>query len=117
MLIFDKGNAAQSMILTLTEKSTLQLPTYRMACTHVTTKNEVLFELGTDYSAHLERYNEFTVDILTLFATQQRGQWNYICYENTTNVEVENGKMILNEDINFSYTGYNEQTNYTGYSG
>lgn len=117
MITLTKGNSAEKIILTLTEKSTLSNPTYRISFTNVTTKDVVTFQLGVDSSGYPVRFNEFTIDTNTNFSTQQRGQWQYVCYENISSIEVENGKMLLNEATEFNYTGYNEATSYKGYGG
>lgn len=117
MITLTQGQASESIFLTLKEKSTLDNPTYRLLCENTTTKETVEFELGTDLSDFKNRFNRFEVNTLLEFENQQPGQWNYTAIENTSNVIVEVGKLLLNKSTQFEFDTYNVSTSYKVYGG
>lgn len=117
MVILNKGETSENIVLTLTEKSTLTAPTYYLVCTNVSTKSVVTIDLGDDLSPYTTRYNEFNINPSVVFAGEQHGQWLYKAFEYLSDVEVENGKLLLKNSTDFNFTGYDEATTYSGYAG
>ena len=119
MLHLTKGNTADHIIVTFTERKTLATPTYRVTFTHVVLKDVVVLDLlpAADISIYPERFNEFIIDTSVVFAASTDGQWQYKVIELTTNIEIENGKMKLSKATDFSFTGYQPATTYKGYGG
>lgn len=117
MIVLTKGTASENIVLTLDEKKTLASPTYVIAFTNATTKDVISITLGTDLSAYKDRYNEFAIATLTAFVSAVAGQWTYIVTEQTSNVQVEVGRMLLNPATDFAFTGYQPATTYKGYAG
>lgn len=127
MLLLNRENTADRIVVTLTEKVTVTDPIYLFIFTHVTTKSKVSFTKvsGQDTSTAKERYNEFTVDTSVLFADENTGQWQYEVYQTddtdpdqstTGKVLLENGKMELRAETNpTTFTGYSTATTFTGY--
>lgn len=117
MVILNKGETSENIVLTLTEKSTLTAPTYYLVCTNVSTKSAITIDLGDDLSPYTTRYNEFNINPSVVFAGEQHGQWLYKAFEYLSDVEVENGKLLLKNSTDFNFTGYDEATTYSGYAG
>lgn len=119
MLHLKVGLSAQNIIVTLDEKRTLPAPIYRFTCTHVVTKEVVTFDINStaDLSTFKQRYNEFEINPSVLFLGATPGQWNYVVTELVSNLEMENGKLLLNKAVDFAFTGYSPATTYNGYGG
>lgn len=129
MLIITRG-ANSTLIMTLTEKSTLSNPYYLMRLINDTTRQEKLFLMAADLSSYTYRYNKFTVtesgtELLTSGTVELRptGFWTYEIYEqasssnltlNATGAMVEQGKVkVVGTDtiytehpITLSYKSY-----------
>lgn len=108
MLLINK-NANNTLILTLTEKSSIANPTYLFKFTNDLTRDSVIF-ISADLSAYTDRYNKFlitetsgtnnlTSGVITLNPT---GFWKYEIYEQASasnllvglsGAMVENGKL------------------------
>lgn len=127
MIVFTSGNTLQRFVVTLNEKKTLSSCYFLFVFTHVTTKqvvNWIVQDIG-DLSGNETRYNEFIMDVSTVFSGQKSGQWSYEVYEqvSSTNTVVtglnmlENGKMLLKADPSFGFAGYDVKTQYSGYGG
>jgi hypothetical protein len=119
MLHLTKGNTADHIIVTFSEKKTLPSPTYRVTFTHVVTKEVIAIDLipAADLSSYPERFNEYVINTATVFATGTDGQWQYDVIELTTDVLIENGKMKLAKATDFNFNGYEPATTYKGYGG
>ena len=117
MLILTQGATSENIILTLNEFKTLESPVYTFTAIHVVTKEVISFDLGTDLSAHTDRYNEFNINTSVVFLDATTGQWQYVVTEQASGAEVENGKLLLNKSTDFSFTGYEPATTYSGYAG
>lgn len=132
MLSLTKGQTSEKIIVTLTEKATLDEPYYLFIFVHTLTQNIVtkIFAPDDDESDYPSRYNKFDVNTSVLFpsATSPRGEWLYRAYEqesavntdpdNTTSL-VESGKLILNQaaaDV-YEVVEYNEQQTFKSYQG
>lgn len=123
MLLLNEGQT-KNIVVTLTEKTTLDDPYYLFVFTHLTTKEvvKIIKSSGDDLSDYPRRYNEFSIDA-TLFPSL--GQWLYQVYEqeSSTNedptglTEVENGKMNLLAANDFTYAKYEPSTTYKTYAG
>lgn len=116
------------MIFTLTENVSLNDPYYLFVFTHILTKQQVKFIKagGADESSYPERYNQFTINMATVFANAPIGQWNYTVYEqasatNTdeslTGAPLEYGKLIIDRTTPFTFIKYNSATTYAAYNG
>ena len=96
MVIVNK-NTNNTLILTLTEKSTLSSPNYLFEFTSEMSQDRVLF-IAEDLSTSPSRYNEFlitetsgTTDFTSGTITlSPRGQWSYRVFEqsSSTNLDV-----------------------------
>lgn len=119
MLHLTKGNTADHIIVTFSERKTLPAPTYRITFTHVVTKEVVIIDLtpAADISNFPKRFNEYVINTATVFLTATDGQWQYNVIELVSNVAIENGKMKLNKSTDFTFTGYEPATTYNGYGG
>lgn len=117
MLILTQGQAADKIVVTLNEKKTQSNPTYKFIATHVTTKEVVSFDLGTDLSSYKDRYNEFAINTSVLFLNKTVGQYQYSIIQKSGGLEVECGKLILNPSTEFEFNGYEPETTYNGYNG
>lgn len=127
MIVLPATATAEQMILTLTEKKTLTSGYYLFVFTNVTTKEVVnwIVNFTADTSDYPERYNEIEINVATVFANKPAGQWQYRVYEqasavntDTTNLRMlERGKMLLQADDTFTFTGYAPETQYKGYGG
>jgi hypothetical protein len=128
MLQFKQDDTAAEMILTLTEFVTLAMPYYLFVFTHVETKNIVAFVKAEadDESDYPQRYNQFMINVATVFANQPTGEWHYKVYEqeSSTNINpalagsvLEYGKLILDRAAGFTYDQYKSSTSYKAYNG
>lgn len=117
MVTLTQGATSENIVLTLNEKKTITSPVYIFTATHVTTKEVVTFTLGTDLSAYKDRFNEFNINTSVRFLNATAGQWQYVVTEQASGTEVENGKLLLNKATDFSFSGYEPATTYTGYAG
>lgn len=126
MLLYTIGTNTDTLV-TLTESTTLVAPYYLFVFTNVSTKVEykVIVNSADDLSSYPERFNLFSIDVSTLFATAQAGQYSYEVYEQAsstnTNItglnQVECGKMKLLPSTELNKQGYEPQTTYKGYAG
>lgn len=132
MLNLTKGQVSENIIVTLTEKATLDEPYYLFIFVHTLTKQEVtkIFAPADDESDYPDRYNKFTIDTSVLFpaATSPVGEWLYEAYEQESAVNVdptlatslvESGKLILypaTADV-YEMEEYNEQQTFKSYQG
>jgi hypothetical protein len=128
MLQFAQDDTSAELILTLTEKVTLDVPYYLFVFTHVTTKETVKFvkAVADDESNYQSRYNQFTINPSVLFLDKPTGMWNYTIYEQQSAVNtdvggsgavLEYGKLILNRATAYAPTQYNSATSYKAYNG
>jgi hypothetical protein len=126
MLLYTINNQSDT-IVTLTESTTLTNPYYLFVFTNVSTKVQYKININStsDASTYPERFNEYSFNTITLFATAQAGQFSYEVYEqaSSSNLDptglnmVECGKMLLLPAINLIKQGYAPTTTYKGYGG
>lgn len=126
MLVYTIGTNTDTYI-TLTESTTLVAPYYLFIFENISTKVQytVIVNSTSDLSEYPERYNRFAIDVATLFATAQAGQYLYDVYEQASAVNtnptglnlVETGRMLLKPATNLIKQGYEPQTTYKGYAG
>lgn len=126
MLVLTQGTNS-NIVVTLNDSKTLATPYYLFVFTHITTNDivKVIYPSGADLSDYPERFNEFAVEVVTLFTNMPCGQWYYDVYEqeSSTNLVttglnmVECGKMKLNPSTNIIQNGYTTQTTIKGYAG
>jgi hypothetical protein len=83
MLQFKQDDTSIELILTLTEKVTINEPYYFFEFIHVTTRQVVSFLKSPieDESNYPNRYNSFSIDPSTLFANMPPGEWHYKVYQ------------------------------------
>lgn len=117
MLILNQSATNDLIVVTLNEKKTQSNPTYVFTCTHVTTKDVVSFDLGTDLSSYKDRYNEFSINTSVRFANKDVGQWQYEISQKSGGLVVEVGKLLLKPSTEFEFNGYEPETSYNGYNG
>ena len=120
-------NSQSDTIVTLTESTTLTNPYYLFVFTNVSTKVQYKINVNStsDASAYKDRFNEFSFNTITLFATAQAGQFSYEVYEQTSSSNlnptglnmVECGKMLLLPATNLIKQGYAPTVTYKGYGG
>lgn len=121
MIHFTKGQT-DKIVLTLTEKATLNSPNYLFVFKSRNTNDEVKFVLlnEADLSLFPSRYNEFEIVSNTYFTNINSGEYSYEVYEqaSTTNTDVdlttgllERGQMSLKNSTTFNFTTYNESVN------
>jgi hypothetical protein len=121
MIHFTKGQT-DKIVLTLTEKASLNSPNYLFIFKSRNTNDEVKFVLlnNADVSLYPSRYNEFHIVANTYFTNINSGEYSYEVYEqsSTTNTDaslttglLEKGQMSLKNSTNFSFTTYNESVN------
>lgn len=124
--------ASNTVVLTLTEKTTIPAPTYLFSFQKQDTLDIVNF-ICDDTSDYPERYNEFTIvecglgsqNLLNGFVhLQQEGFWNYTIYaqSSTTNLSPENATEVvevgivrlIGEDVQTynEYDGQSTEINY-----
>jgi hypothetical protein len=126
MLLYTINNQSDT-IVTLTESTTLTNPYYLFVFTNVSTKVQYKINVNStsDASAYKDRFNEFSFNTITLFASAQAGQFSYEVYEQTSSSNldpsglnmVECGKMLLLPENNLIKQGYAPTTIYKGYGG
>lgn len=127
MLNFNKGNAADYAVVTLTEKATLGNGFYLFLFTSSVTKDVIshIVPFSNDLSLYKNRYNKFLINSASLFADAAEGNYIYNIYEqlSDTNTDpsqaklLETGKMNLSKAVGFSVTKYDTQTNFKVYAG
>jgi hypothetical protein len=116
MIYLRKGHTDE-IIVTLTEKQTLSAPNYLFYFKQRSSNDLVKFVLlnAADISAHKERYNKFSINGVTHFASELAGEWEYMIYEqtSTTNLDpalatslLETGIMRLSDTDSFNFTEY-----------
>ena len=114
----------KNVIITLTEKTTIQNGFYYFEFIHETTKEVISFWLP--FNANLTNFkyrnDEFFFDN-NLFVNHSVGKYVYNVYQSYTMSSadlsgmVETGKMDFNEPVGFEFKQYSSATNYTQYGG
>jgi len=121
MIHFTKGQT-DKIVLTLTEKASLNTPNYLFVFKSRNTNDVVKFVLlnNTDVSVYKSRYNEFNIVANTYFANINSGEYTYEVYEqiSTSNLDptlstglLEKGQMSLKNSTDFNFTTYNQSSN------
>ena len=126
MLLLNKNNAVDNIIVTLFEKRLLAVAVYLFVFENVTTRSIVTFfkTESEELSATTERFNSFNISTSTLF-TGDEGQYQYRIYEapdstttDTTGLNLlECGKMLLQKSAPATVKAYTPTTTYKGYGG
>jgi hypothetical protein len=127
MIILSKNSTSDIVIVTLEESRTLNNPYYLFVFKSTTPEFTVtkIVNSADDASNFKNRFNSFTFNTSTIFATAESGQYQYYVYEqasstntNTTGLNlVECGKMFLKQTAADIFTGYQPTTTYKGYNG
>jgi len=128
MLEFKQTDTAAPLIVTLTERVTIDAPYFLFVFTHVLTKQVVSFikSEAQDESDYPERFNQYTINPAAVFLNKPIGEWHYTIYQqasssntspDATQGALEYGKMIMERDPAFAYTIYDEPTTITAYNG
>ena len=124
MLLFTLENNADRVVVTLTEKVTLNEPYFLFTFTHIETRQTVEFIRASDAdeSASPERYNQYTIDTAALFEGKPDGEWIYKVYEQESEISeagslLEQGKMQLVKDRDTVFTAYESATSFKAYNG
>lgn len=127
MLSLTAGQTAETIIVTLNEKRTLSSGYYLFYFESnpkgfTATK---IYNFSEDLSSYTDRYNQFTINTNTVFASKPVGEYSYKVYEQSSSsntdptglTEVERGILKLNPATEFSYEQYEEATSYKRYAG
>jgi len=127
MIVLSKDNTADIVIVTLEESRTLNNPYYLFVFKSTTPEFTVtkIVNSSDDASNFKNRFNSFTFNSSTIFATADAGQYQYYVYEqaSSTNTDttglnlVERGKMVLKKSASDIFKGYQPITTYNGYNG
>jgi hypothetical protein len=127
MIILSKNSTSDIVIVTLEESRTLNNPYYLFVFKSTTPEFTVtkIVNSSDDASNFKNRFNSFTFNTSTIFATADAGQYQYYVYEqaSSTNTDptglnlVECGKMFLKQTSADIFTGYQPTTTYKGYNG
>lgn len=129
MLLVNRG-ANNTLIMTLTEKSSLTSPYYLMKLQNDATRQVKTVVLASDLSSYTYRYNQFLLtesatEVLTSGTVELKptGYWSYWVYEqaSSTNLSidaatglVESGKLkVIGTDT--TYTEYQPHVSYKAY--
>ena len=94
MILIDTNNAIQKLVLTLTEKTTVDVPAYQLAFTNDATKEAHSIALfGATYSN--SRYDLFEL-ATTLFDGMPTGYYTYTMYQDEAQtLPIEVGKLLI----------------------
>lgn len=127
MVVLQKGQASENIIVTLNEKRTLTDGYYLFVFTHILTRTRVtkIYAFSDDESPYPDRYNQFEIDTSADFSDKPVGQWNYDIYEQASSSNtypdgltlVETGIMKLKPASAFEFEKYNETTSFKTYAG
>ena len=125
MLHLTKGNTDQQIVLTLAEKLTVSVNyEYLFNFVHATTKQVVVLVRtpAEDSSTYPEKFNEFDIDTSVTFLNFPPGEYLYTVWERSTITNIvgavlEQGKLQLLKENEFTYTKYNPGTSYAAYQG
>lgn len=126
MLSLTIDEAAETLIVTLNEKRTLDAGYYLFYFEHITTRQTAtkVYAFAEDLSAYTNRYNQFTINTSVVFLNKPVGEWTYKVYESAVSTtdptgltEVEYGILKLNPATEFAYEEYNGATSYKAYAG
>ena len=121
MIHLIKGQT-NSVVLTLSEKCTLNSPNYLWICKSRNTNETISFVIlgSADVSTSQTRYNKFNIVTSNYFASSTNGEWTYMIYEQTSTSNlnpslatglVEKGQFSLNDSSEFSFNTYNSANN------
>jgi len=123
MIILNKSNSEEHIIVTLNESKTITNPYYLFVFTNATTKEVVNLILNSqdDESLYPQRFNDFIIDTSSIFEDATVGQYQYQVYEQESDSNtditglnlVECGKMNLTETATEIYTTFDTTTTYT----
>lgn len=127
MLTLTKGQTAESIIVTLNEKRTLDNGYYLFFFESNPKGYEAtkIFSFAEDESSYTDRYNKFTINTSVVFLNKPQGEYTYKVYEQASNSNidptgltlVEYGILVLNPAAEFAFEMYNEETSYKSYNG
>lgn len=117
MILINKDRETNTVILTLTELTTINNPVYLMVLYSEYTKKTYRIILPQNTSASKERYDEFTLNT-SIFNNYEEGIYSYYIYqaetetidETTLGNPVEIGKLkLFSNTTNEEYTSLNEE--------
>jgi hypothetical protein len=124
MLQFAISDTSAEVIVTLSEKVTIDNPFYHFVFTHVTTKDVVTItkDSADDESGYTSRYNKYTINPSVIFAGKRSGHWLYEVYQRSTEDGangdlLESGKLDLQPATTFTYTEPALATTFKTYGG
>lgn len=114
------------MVVTLNERKTLTNPYYLFVFQNIQTRVDypVVINSTSDLSAYPDRFNEFQINVVTVFGTVNTGDYNYSAYEQASNSNtdptglnlLENGKMKM-RTTETAVDAYETTTTYKAYKG
>lgn len=113
MLRLTLGQTDEEIVVTLTEKRTLDAGYYLFYFQHVTTRQTVtkIYNFLEDESDYPDRYNSFPMNTSTTFSGKPPGHWTYAVYEQASSSntdpeglnELENGILQLRPATEFAF--------------
>jgi hypothetical protein len=80
MILINKDNSVQDLVLTLTELTTIINPVYLLVLRNEFTNNSTRYILQNNISPNLNRYDNFQLDT-SLFNDLETGDYGYTIYQ------------------------------------
>ena len=80
MILINKDNSVQDLVLTLTELTTIVNPVYLLVLRNEYTNNSTRYILQNNISPNLNRYDYFQLDT-SLFNDLETGDYSYAIYQ------------------------------------
>jgi hypothetical protein len=124
MLRFGINDTSAELILTLSEKVTINAPFYHLKFTHTTTKDvvSVVKDSADDESDYTTRYNKYSINPSVVFDDQNVGEWRYEVHQRSAadsadGILLESGILILTPAVTFEFTQPSLSTSFTTYAG
>jgi hypothetical protein len=127
MLRLTLGQTAENIVVTLTEKRTLDEGYYLFIFTHYTTKQTVtkIYNFLADDSEFTDRFNQFEINTNTVFSGCPTGMWKYKVYEQASSsntdpaglTEIEDGILRLEPAAEFEREVYSQSQSFKVYAG
>lgn len=124
MLQFGINNTSAELVLTLSEKVTINAPFYHIKFRHVTTGDvvSVVKDSADDESDYTTRYNKYTINPSVLFEDQPVGEWHFDVYQRSAadaddGLLLESGILKLLPATAFEFTQPSFPTTFKTYGG
>ena len=97
MLLIDRNKPFQTFILTLTESTSIDNPSYLMVIKNDATRDEFTLSLGENVSTGIERYDLFILDT-DVFKDLLGGYYSFLVYQSSAEDNaIEEGKLLIRD--------------------